>query len=116
MAGFRVDRISEDIKREIILLIRDLKDPRVKGRIITVINVSVTSDLSIAKVYVSDMEGIESAKTVCEGLTSAKGYLRRELGNNLHLRKAPDLIFIPDDSVKKSNEMFEKLRIAEERK
>lgn len=110
MAGFHVDRISEDIKREIVSLMRELKDPRVKDKLLTVVNVTVSSDLSYAKVYISAMDGIESAKTACKGLTSAQGYIRRALGNNLHLRKAPELTFIPDDSIEKGMEIFEKLK------
>lgn len=87
MAGYRIDRISEDIKRELISLMRELKDPRVSGKMLTVVNVKVSNDLSYAKVYVSAMEGLDAAKEACKGLDSAQGYLRRTLGNNLHLRK-----------------------------
>lgn len=52
MAGYRIDRISEDIKRELISLMRELKDPRVSGKMLTVVNVKVSNDLSYAKVYV----------------------------------------------------------------
>ena len=65
MAGFHIDRISEDIKREIISLMRELKDPRVAGKMLTVVNVTVSNDLSYAKVYISAMRGIEEAKTAC---------------------------------------------------
>lgn len=110
MAGYHVDRISEDIKREIISLMRELKDPRVAGKMLTVVNVTVSNDLSYAKVYVSAMGGIEIAKEVCKGLSSAQGYIRRALGNNLHLRKAPELTFVADDSIEKGMEIFEKLK------
>lgn len=113
MAGFHIDRISEDIKREIISLMRELKDPRVNGKMLTVVNVTVSSDLSYAKVYVSAMEGIETAKTACKGLTSAAGYIRRALGNNLHLRKSPELTFVADDSIEKGMGIFEKLKETE---
>lgn len=112
MAGFHIDRISEDIKREIISLMRELKDPRVAGKMLTVVNVTVSNDLSYAKVYISAMEGIEEAKKACRGLDSAQGYLRRALGNNLHLRKAPELTFVADDSIEKGMEIFEKLKDA----
>ena len=110
MAGYHVDRISEDIKREVISIIRELKDPRVAGKMLTIVNVTVTNDLSYAKVYVSAMEGIEVAKKACKGLDSAQGYIRRTLGNNLHLRKAPELSFIADDSIEKGMEIFKKLK------
>ena len=109
-AGYRIDRISEDIKRELISLMRELKDPRVSGKMLTVVNVKVSNDLSYAKVYVSAMEGLDAAKEACKGLDSAQGYLRRTLGNNLHLRKAPELSFVADDSIKKGMEIFEKLK------
>ena len=110
MSGYRTDRISEDIKREIVSVIRELKDPRVRGKILTVIRVDVSSDLSYAKVYVSSLDGIESAKEAVKGLESAQGYIRRQLGSRLHLRKSPELKFIADDSIAKGMDLFEKIK------
>lgn len=101
MAGYRIDRVSEDIKREIAAIIRELKDPRVQGKLLTVVNVDVSSDASFAKVYISAMEGIEAAKTAVKGLDCATGFIRREVGKRLHLRKTPELRFIADDSIEK---------------
>ncbi len=100
MAGYRIDRVSEDIKREIAAIMRELKDPRIQG-MLTVVNVDVSSDASFAKVYVSAMEGIETAKLAVKGLTSATGYIRREVGKRLHLRKTPELKFVADDSIER---------------
>ena len=109
MAGYRVGRVSEDIKREIVAIIRELKDPRVRDKILTVVRVDVSSDLSFAKVYVSSMSGIEDAKEAVKGLTSATGLIRREVGSKLHLRKTPELKFIADDSVQHGMEIFRKI-------
>lgn len=109
MAGYRTGRVSEDIKREIVALIRELKDPRVRDKILTVVRVEVSSDLSFAKVYVSSMSGIDDAKEAVNGLTSATGLIRREVGNKLHLRKTPELKFIADDSVEHGMEIFKKI-------
>lgn len=114
MSGYRVDRVSEDIKREIIAVMRELKDPRVHG-MLTVVKVSVTNDLSYAKVYVSAVEGIETAKEAVKGLASAAGFIRRQIGDRLHLRKSPELHFIADDSVEKGFALFEKLKQDEQR-
>ena len=100
MAGYRIDRVSEDIRREIAAIMRELKDPRIQG-MLTVVNVEVSPDASFAKVYVSAMEGIETAKLAVKGLTSATGYIRREVGKRLRLRKTPELKFVADDSIEK---------------
>ena len=99
MAGYRIDRVSEDIKREIIAVIRELKDPRVMDKMLTVVRVEVSSDASYAKVYISAMEGLDVAKEAVKGLESATGYIRREVGKRLHLRKTPELSFVADDSI-----------------
>lgn len=112
MSGYRIDRVSEDIKREIAAQIRELKDPRVKDKILTVVRVDISSDASYAKVYVSDIMGIESAKEAVKGLESATGRIRREVGQKLHLRKTPELKFVADDSIEKGLDMFRKLEEA----
>lgn len=109
MAGYHIDRISEDIKREIVSIMRELKDPRISG-MLTVVKVEVTNDLSYAKVYISAMEGMAVAKESVKGLTAAQGYIRRQLGSRLHLRKSPELRFIADDSIEKGFELFNKLK------
>lgn len=50
MAGHRIDRITEDIKRELIAILREVKDPRVSG-MLSIVKVDVSNDLSYAKVY-----------------------------------------------------------------
>ena len=69
MAGFHIDRISEDIKREIVSIMRELKDPRISD-MLTVVKVDVSGDLSYAKVYISAMDGIDAAKrsVKCAGI------------------------------------------------
>lgn len=110
MAGYKTDRVSEDIKREIVAVIRELKDPRVKDKMLTVVRVEVSSDLSYAKVYVSALEGIDTAKEAVKGLVRATGLIRREVGSRLHLRKTPEMKFIADDSVEHGMQIFEKMR------
>ncbi len=109
MAGYKINRVSEDIKREIVALIRELKDPRVQGKMLTVVRVEVSSDASFAKVYVSSFSGIEDAKVAVEGLKCATGRIRREVGTRLHLRKTPELKFIADDSIEHGMDISRKL-------
>lgn len=98
MSSYRMDRTNEDIRRELTAVLRTVKDPRVSG-MLSIVRVEVTNDMSYAKVYISAMEGLEAAKTAVKGLTSAQGYVRRELGAALHLRHVPELRFIADDSI-----------------
>ena len=86
MASHRIDRTTEDIKRELTAIFRELKDPRVQGILLSVVRVEVTSDLSYCKIYVSAMEGLEKAKNAVQGLKSAAGFIRHELGSRLSLR------------------------------
>ena len=109
MAGHRIDRITEDIKRELIYILREVKDPRVND-MLTIVKVDVSNDLSYCKVYVSAVEGIEKAKESVKGLKAASGFIRGRLGSSLHLRKVPELKFIADDSIEKGFELFDKLK------
>ena len=99
MAGFRMGRTTEDIRRELSAILRELKDPRVQGILLSIVRVVVTNDLSCCTVYVSAMEGMEAAKTAVSGLKSAGGFIRRELGHRLKLRHVPELQFKATDSI-----------------
>ena len=101
MAGHRINRISEDIKRELSAIFRKLKDPRISD-MLTVLRVDVTSDLSYATVHVSTIEGEEKTKESIKGLKSAQGFIRHELGSALKLRHVPELIFEATDSIEYS--------------
>ncbi len=99
MPGNKIARVTEDVRRELSAILREVKDPRVKGGLLSVVRVEVTSDLSYCTVYVSTMEGLDRTKNAVEGLKSASGYIRRELGHRLKLRHVPELIFKPTDSI-----------------
>ena len=98
MAGHRVDRVSEDIRREIMAVIRELKDPRVHTTMLSITRVETTPDLRYAKIYVSLLDK-EYTKETLAGLKSSAGYLRRELGRSLQLRYTPELQWQADDSI-----------------
>lgn len=102
MAGHRIERITEDIKRELTAIFRELKDPRVAEAFVSIIRVEVTNDLSYCTVYISAIEGMERAKEAVKGLKSASGFIRRELGARLKIRHIPELIFNATDSIEYS--------------
>ena len=99
MPGHKLGRTTEDIRRELSALLRELKDPRTQNMLLSIVRVEVTNDLSYCTVYVSAMEGLDRAKTAMQGLRSASGFLRRELGRRLQLRHVPELIFKATDSI-----------------
>ncbi len=102
MSSHRIERTTEDIKRELTAIFRELKDPRVSGAFLSIVRVDVTNDLSYCTVQVSAIEGIDRAKQAVKGLESAAGFVRRELGHRLRLRHVPELIFKATDSIEYS--------------
>ncbi len=94
-----MQRTNEEIKRELSAILREMKDPRLHKGMVSVVNVETTSDLSYTKVFISSMEGIEHAKQIIKALDSASGFIRKELGLRLKLRKIPQLIFEATDSI-----------------
>lgn len=102
MSGHRIERTTEDIKRELTAIFRELKDPRVQDVFLSIVRVEVTNDLSYCTVQVSAIEGLDKAKDAVKGLKSAAGFIRRELGHRLKLRHVPELIFNATDSIEYS--------------
>lgn len=113
MANTRINRINEDIQRELASLIRTVKDPRVHG-LVSITRVDTTTDLRYCRVYVSVLDRSD-VNEVVKGLRSAAGYLRRELGRALTLRYTPELQFQADDSIERGVRMVSMIdRILEE--
>lgn len=109
MARYRIDRISEEIRKEISDIIHnEVKDPRI-AQLSSVMRTEVSGDLSFAKIYISVLGSDEDRKTTIEGLEKASGYIRRELGNRLDIRHTPKLQFILDNSIEYSIEITKKL-------
>ena len=95
----RPNRIGEEIKKELVQLIRKgVKDPRVDV-MISITDVEVTRDYSYATVYISRYGTEAQRKDALEGMQAAARYLRGELSKRLKLRTVPELIFKLDDSL-----------------
>ena len=92
----RADRVADQIRMEVAdILMRKIKDPRVQS--VTVTDVKLTSDLRIARVFVTTM-GMEEEGNVFAGLAQANGFVRGELGRRLSLRYLPEIVFAKDVS------------------
>lgn len=97
------------VQREIGRLV-DLRltDPRL-ARLVTVARVKVSHDLAHATVAVSVMGGPDDERQAMEGLDSAVGYLRKELGQRLGLKRTPELRFVRDDATEQGNHVLQLL-------
>jgi ribosome-binding factor A len=98
----RINRISEEVKKVVSELIQnEIKDPRISG-MPSVNKVSVTKDLRFAKIYISVLGSEEDKESTIEGLQSAKGFVRKEIGNRINLRHVPEPIFMLDESIEQA--------------
>lgn len=103
-------RLNELIRDELAeLLHREVKDPGLEA-MISITEVAVSPDLSVARVYVSVLADEERQVAVLKRLRHAAGFLRREVSRRLHLRRAPDLDFRLDPSLARGARILELLR------
>ena len=98
MSYQRIDRISEEVRREVDAIIRDeLHDPRISGTF-SVTRADVTGDLRYAKIYISVFED-DKRDDLMAALKNAKGYIRRALGKRMIIRYTPELTFVSDKNI-----------------
>lgn len=109
MASHKIERINEDVRRELSAILREVKDPRVRDCFLSIVRVEVTNDLSYCTAYVSTMEGIERTKKAVTGLKSAAGFIRHELGRRISLRHTPEMIFKATDAIEHGASISKKL-------
>ena len=98
MAKHRIGRINDEMQKEIAMILREVKDPRLSSAFISVTAVDATPDLKFAKVYYSSLS--KEKKEIAMGLRSSAGFIRRQLAQRMNLRMTPELSFVPDHSIK----------------
>jgi ribosome-binding factor A len=110
VAGHRNERIAEEINHEVSLMLAgELKDPRLAVPL-TVTEVRVTPDLRTVRVFVQ-VDGTEAERAeVFSGLRAAAGYVRHELVERLRLRRAPEILFVADQSEQYGDRIEQLLR------
>jgi ribosome-binding factor A len=98
MEGKRSEKIADLIQKEIShMLVRTLKDPRIG--FVTITKVTVSEDCRFAKVYFSVTGSPDERERSTDGLNSAKGYVRKELGRRIRMKYIPEIIFQFDPSI-----------------
>ena len=114
MPSVRYDRVNEEIKKTLSEIVREMKDPRISP-MTTILIVEATNDLKLAKVRVSVYDKDDAVrKLTVEQLNRAEGFIARELGRRMEIRRIPTLKFLLDDSIEYSvhiAEIIDKLRI-----
>lgn len=94
----RLNRINEELKKEISQIISfELKNPEATG-LISVTKVKITPDLKYAKVYISILNAKNEDKTI-EVLKQSAGFIRSQIAKRVNLRITPELVFEKDDSM-----------------
>lgn len=96
MGKYRRNRINDAVKEEMAVILRDVKDPRIAGALVSITGASVSGDLKFAKIYYSVL-GSDRAE-VAKALKSAAGFFRSELAKRINLRVTPELYFEYDSS------------------
>lgn len=92
-------RINGEVQKELSIIIRnEIKDPRIHP-MTSVMAVEVAPDLKTCKAFISVLGEKEAKEATIKGLTSAEGYIRRQLAKNLNLRNTPEIRFILDESI-----------------
>jgi len=107
----RPERVAQQMRREVAsILERDLRDPRLQDRWVSVTDVEVTPDLSMARIYVSVLEGGPTREQALEALQNAAGFVRHALAPRLGLREMPEIRFLLDTSIERGARVEEILR------
>lgn len=99
MASHAFRNTSENIKRELDSIFKEVKKPSLDGAFVSIARLEMSKDMSVAKVYVSTLSGMKRTEKVVADLKAAKGFIRGELSRRLDLRHTPELVFLPDDSM-----------------
>ncbi len=113
----RIARVAELIKREVSnMLLLEIKDDRVGAGMASVTEVVVSGDLQHARIFVSIYGTEEARAETMAGLEAATGYVRREIGQRLSLRRTPEIIFEEDRSFERGIKVLSLLnQLSEER-
>src|SRR6186997_2124787 len=96
--GSRPDRVAEQIRAELALLIaREVHDPGIG--FVTLTRVQVTPDLQQARVYFTALGDEKTRRNSERALERAIPFLRRQIGSRLRLKRVPELKFMYDESI-----------------
>ncbi|AUR51482.1 30S ribosome-binding factor RbfA [Aquella oligotrophica] len=100
----RSGRMADQIHKDIMQILRSrVKDPRVSW--VTVNDVEVTNDYSLATIYYTVMDSNE-VDNAAKALEKAKGFIRSELSKGLTTYTVPQLKFVYDKSLERGSRIL----------
>ncbi len=103
----RADRVAERIQAEVSTIIsREVQDPRIG--LVTIMKVTLTDDLGLARVFIRAGAGAEQKKALA-GLRKAAGFIRSTLATRMALRRVPSLVFLVDTQTDKTTHLLDLL-------
>lgn len=107
----RADRVGPLLRKEISdIILNEISDPRVDKLCTTVTQVELSDNLKNANIKISVRGDEKKSKQIMQGLESAKGYIRRQIGKRIQLRNTPQIRFVLDHSIDYIIEIDELLR------
>ncbi|MDR1260122.1 MAG: 30S ribosome-binding factor RbfA [Oscillospiraceae bacterium] len=116
MPNFGLQRTEENIKRELTDILRNIKDHRVANNMVSIVDVVLSADFAYAKIYIRSLLQENEEPTMLNGLNSATGFVRVQLGQKLKLKRIPKLVFVIDKSAHHGKRLEQKLKEMEVRK
>ena len=113
----RVARVAALIKREVSqMLLSEIKDDRVGLGMVSITDIDLSGDLQHATIFVSVYGSEEAKEETMEGLRASEGFVRKELGHRIRLRRSPEITFSEDRSLERGDKMVHLLnQISQER-
>ena len=105
--SLRIEKINKELSRKLIEIIQaEVDDPSIG--MISITRVETSADLRESRVYFSLLKEAK-VKHALDVLNKMKGFIRCSLGKRVSLKIIPDLKFIPDDSIRYSVEIYNKI-------
>ena len=102
--NMRAERVGEQMKQEVMDIVNNkVKDPRIG--FLTITDVQLTNDLSIATIYLTVLGSDKQIEDTFKGLEKAKGFIKSEIGSRMRLRIVPEIKFEYDESIDYGNKI-----------
>ena len=113
LGGKRTSRVGDQIMKVVAdLLLRKVRDPRVKD--VTLTGIEVSKDLRHSRIFFSVMGETKDIQKTQKGLDSARGFIKREIGSRMDIKYIPDIIFKYDPTLEKTEDLeklFKKINL-----